>query len=128
MAQRMPLQRPNYTVVGLLYRSNLLIRPAQQKKLIATLGLTKTTYPTFQKRSEPSEPPLQKSPSWIGCQATALASFLCPLNVCTSWDRLRKSNSFSKWSLDAVTSQLPLLFHRTSITVDLCAWLKVDFR
>lgn len=63
-----------------------------------------------------------KSPSWIGCHVTALASFLCPLNVCRSSLRLRKSNNFSRWSRDAVISQLPLSFHFKSMTVDLWAW------
>jgi hypothetical protein len=32
--------------------------------------------PTLQKKMDPSLPPLAKAPSCIGCQATALASFL----------------------------------------------------
>lgn len=63
-----------------------------------------------------------KRPSWIGCHVTALASFLCPLNVCRSSLRLRRSKSLRRWSLEAVISQLPLSFHFKSITVDLWAW------
>ena len=36
---------------------------------------------TFQNIIEPSLPPLENMPSCIGCQATELASFLCPRNV-----------------------------------------------
>lgn len=79
-------------------------------------------YPTFQNKICPSEPPETKRPSWIGCQQTELASFLCPRNVCISSFKLRKSKSFKRWSRDAVISQLPLSFHLRSITVDLCAW------
>ena len=81
------------------------------------------TYPTFQKSMEPSEPPEQKRPSCIGCHDTELASFLWPRKTCISSRKLRKSKSLSKWSRDAVTSQLPLSFHFKSITVDLCACL-----
>lgn len=31
----------------------------------------RSSYPAFQKSRDPSEPPLAKRPSWIGCQATA---------------------------------------------------------
>ena len=55
-----------------------------------------------------------------------VASFLWPLKTCSSSLRLRMSNSFIKWSLDAVSSQLPLAFHFTSITVNLWACLKKD--
>lgn len=78
-------------------------------------------YPTCQKSMAPSLPPLQKRPSWLGCQATLDASFLWPRNVWTSWLRFLRSNSFNRWSLDAVTNQLPFSFHFTSITVDLWA-------
>ena len=80
------------------------------------------SYPTFQKRIWPSEPPDVKRPSWTGCQQTALASFLWPRKVWRSSLRFLKSKSFSKWSLDAVMSQLPLSFHFKSMTVDLWAW------
>lgn len=111
------------------------------------------SYPTCQKSRDPSDPPLAKRPSWIGCQATAttkhherrqikqtqlcahrlkmsvsqflpVASFLCPLNTCSSSFRLRMSNSLHKWSRDAVSSQLPFRFHFTSITVFLWACLR----
>lgn len=72
---------------------------------------------------EPSEPPEQKRPSCMGCQDTELASFLWPRKTWTSSRRLRMSKSLSRWSLDAVTSQLPLSFHFRSITVDLWACL-----
>lgn len=83
-----------------------------------------STYPTFQNRMEPSEPPEANNPSCTGCHDTALASFLWPRNTWTSSLRFRKSNSFSKWSRDAVTNQFPLSFHFRSITVDLWACLK----
>lgn len=53
-----------------------------------------------------------------------VASFLCPLNTCSSSFRFLMSNSLHKWSRDAVSSQLPFRFHFTSITVFLWAWLK----
>lgn len=80
-------------------------------------------YPTFQNIIEPSDPPEQKSPSWTGCHDTALASFLCPRNTCTSSRKFLRSKSFKRWSLEAVISQLPLLFHFKSMTVDLWACL-----
>jgi len=83
---------------------------------------TSLSAPTCQKRIAPSEPPLQKRPSWYGCHATLLASFLWPRKVWTSCDRLRRSNNLSRWSRDAVTNQLPLEFHLISITVLLWAW------
>lgn len=109
------------------------------------------SYPVFQKSREPSEPPLANRPSWTGCQATAgdkstrgqglgsallpeprllllllspVASFLCPLNTCSSSFRFLMSNSLHRWSRDAVSSQFPFRFHFTSITVFLWAWLR----
>lgn len=69
----------------------------------------------------PSEPPLAIRPSWCGCQARQLASFLCPLNVCTTCDKFLMSNNLRKWSLLAVINQFPFLFHLRSMTVDLWA-------
>lgn len=37
----------------------------------ALLHTVDGTYPTCQNNKEPSDPPLAKSPSWTGCQATA---------------------------------------------------------
>lgn len=36
------------------------------------LYVVSATYPTCQNNKEPSDPPLAKSPSWTGCQATAV--------------------------------------------------------
>lgn len=55
-----------------------------------------------------------------------VASFLCPLNTCSSSFRFLMSNSLHRWSRDAVSSQLPFRFHFTSITVFLWAWLMRD--
>lgn len=52
-----------------------------------------------------------------------VASFLCPLNTCSSSFKFLMSNSLHRWSRDAVSSQLPFRFHFTSITVFLWAWL-----
>lgn len=110
------------------------------------------TYPTCQNNKEPSDPPLAKSPSWTGCQATAVnkntktkllrcqnsteieweayhshwpvASFLWPRKTWSSSFRFRMSKSLQRWSRDAVSSQLPLRFNFTSITVFLWAWLE----
>lgn len=85
----------------------------------------KISHPTCQNKMAPSEPPLQNRPSWTGCQATLLDSFLCPRKTCTSTFKFLMSNSFRRWSRLAVTNQLPLLFHFTSITVLLWAWLEI---
>ena len=82
------------------------------------------TYPTFQKKMAPSDPPLQKSSSWNGCHERHEASFLWPRKVCSSWSRRRMSKSLIKWSLDAVISHWPFLFHLASMTVLLWACLR----
>lgn len=52
-----------------------------------------------------------------------VASLLCPLNVCISFIA-RMSNSFNRWSRDAVNNQFPFWFHLTCITVLLWACLQ----
>ena len=53
-----------------------------------------------------------------------VASFLWPRKTWSSSFRFRMSKSLQRWSRDAVSSQLPLRFNFTSITVFLWAWLE----
>lgn len=55
-----------------------------------------------------------------------MASFLCPLKTWSSSFRLRMSKSLQRWSREAVSSQLPLRFSFTSITVFLWACLQAE--
>ena len=110
--------------MSLINGTNFFIGPifCERNESVNGTGIKRvSSYPTFQKKMAPSEPPLQKSSSWNGCHERQDASFLCPRKVCSSWSNRRMSNSLIKWSLEAVMSHWPFLFHFASITVLLCA-------
>lgn len=113
---------PNNTVVCLLYHTHFVSteKPFKFKFIskfsdlkIGNNERTKFVYPTWQNRMDPSLPPEQNRPSWLGCQATLEASFLWPRKVKTSVLRFLIRNSLGRWFLEAVTSQLPFSFHFT---------------
>lgn len=102
---------------GRLQLNLLLCRRWKGSFFIGYAGEVKGNYyPTCQNKIAPSDPPLASKPSWCGCHATQLASFLWPRKVWTGWASDRTSKSFKKWSLLAVMNQFPFLFHFTSIT------------
>mmetsp|Transcript_91620 Transcript_91620/g.186429 ORF Transcript_91620/g.186429 Transcript_91620/m.186429 type:complete len:276 (-) Transcript_91620:522-1349(-) len=80
--------------------------------------------PRFQNRSVPSMAPEANTLSCSGCHATLVTSLWWPLRLASSFIA-RMSYSLMSWSRLAVTSQFPLLFQATFVTVFLCPY-RVD--